>query len=99
MENGEAKALPMHGAVTVNNGQSYEAAALAGLGIVQAPAHTMRALIEAGGLVEILPGLQPPAMPVTLLYAQRRNLPLRVRAFMDWVTALLTPSMVKPVNP
>ncbi|RLK39375.1 LysR family transcriptional regulator [Cupriavidus plantarum] len=96
MEDGEAKALPMQGAVTVNNGQSYEAAALAGLGIVQAPAHTMRGLIAAGKLVEILPTFLPPPMPVALLYAQRRNLPLRVRAFMEWVTALLTQAIVKP---
>ncbi|CAG9171086.1 LysR family transcriptional regulator [Cupriavidus pampae] len=91
VEDGSTVAVPMQGAVTVNNGHSYEAAALAGLGIVQAPSHTMRPLIDAGVLVEILPDLQPAAMPVTLLYAQRRNLPLRVRAFMDWVATLLSP--------
>jgi len=27
-------------------------------------------------------------MPVTLLYAQRRHLPTRMRVFMDWLAAL-----------
>lgn len=84
-------AVPMAGAVTVNNGHTYMAAARAGLGIIQGPVHAMRPLIDGGQLVEVLPDLAPPSMPVTLLYAQRRNLPLRVRVFMDWATALLTP--------
>lgn len=29
-------------------------------------------------------------MPVTLLYANRRNLPRRVRAVMDWLAAVVT---------
>jgi DNA-binding transcriptional LysR family regulator len=30
-------------------------------------------------------------MPVSLLYAHRRNLPKRVRTFMDWVAEILQP--------
>ena len=32
-------------------------------------------------------------MPVSILYAYRRNLPLRVRRFMDWVTQVLRPHL------
>jgi DNA-binding transcriptional LysR family regulator len=35
--------------------------------------------------------LIPAPMPVSLLYAHRRNLPKRVRVFMDWVTGVLQP--------
>ncbi|KGR40112.1 LysR family transcriptional regulator [Xanthomonas vasicola] len=85
--------LPMRGPVTVNNGDGYLAAALAGLGIIQAPASPLRAHLHSGALVEILPNLAAEPMPVTLLYAQRRHLPQRVRAFMDWVADVMAPHL------
>ena len=39
---------------------------------------------------ERFPDLAAPSMPVTLLYANRRNLPRRVRAVMDWLAAVVT---------
>lgn len=85
--------LPMQGAVTVNSGDGYNAAALAGLGIIQAPRLGVRQALHEGLLLEILPQWPAEPMPVTLLYAQRRHLPARVRAFMDWVAALLQPHL------
>lgn len=92
---GEAyRSLPMGGAVTVNSGDGYTAAALAGLGIIQVPLLGARQALAAGTLVEILPGLQAEPMPVTLLYAQRRHLPRRVAAFMDWAAAVIRPELL-----
>lgn len=82
------RTLPMQGAVTVNSGEGYSAAALAGLGIIQAPRLGLRQALADGSLVEILPHCPAEPMPVTLLYAQRRHLPTRVRVFMDWIAAL-----------
>jgi len=86
--------LPMAGAVTVNSGDGYGAAALAGLGIIQAPRLGVSQALEEGQLVEILPQLPSEPMPVTLLYAQRRHLPARVSMFMDWVAGLLAPHLL-----
>lgn len=86
--------LPMTAAIVVNNGASYEAAALAGLGIVQVPAMAVQERIESGSLVEILPDLAPAPMPVSLLYVRRRHLATRVRVFMDWIAALLAPHLL-----
>lgn len=83
--------VPMQGAVTVNNSDAYEAACLAGLGLIQAPAVGMRPLVEPGLLVEVLPDLHAEPMPVTLLYAHRRQLPRRAQAFMDWIAETLRP--------
>ncbi|WP_313211955.1 LysR family transcriptional regulator [Stenotrophomonas sp.] len=92
---GEAyRSLPMGGAVTVNSGDGYTAAALAGLGIIQVPLLGARPALTAGTLVEILPGLQAEPMAVTLLYAQRRHLPRRVAAFMDWAAAVIRPELL-----
>ena len=32
---------------------------------------------------------RPAPMPLTLLYAHRRNLPVRVRVVMDWLVAMV----------
>lgn len=87
------RSRPMPGALSVNSSDAYLAACLAGLGIIQAPRTGVASLIAEGRLLEVLPQLHAEPMPVTLLYAQRRNLPQRVRAFMDWVAQLLSPSL------
>ncbi len=87
------RSLPMRGAVTVNSGEGYSAAALAGLGIIQVPRLGARQALASGALVEVLPQYPAEPMPVTLLYAQRRHLPRRVVAFMDWVAGLIQPEL------
>jgi DNA-binding transcriptional LysR family regulator len=82
---GERVFTPMPGAITVNNAEAYMAACLAGLGIIQVPCLGVVDLLARGDLVEVLPHLPAPPMPVTLVYASRRNLPRRVRAVMDWL--------------
>jgi DNA-binding transcriptional LysR family regulator len=81
----------MNGLITVNNGEAYTAAALAGMGIIQVPEVGVRDLLHSGALVEVLPAFPSEPMPVNLLYAQRRHLPQRVGAFMDWVAQVLEP--------
>lgn len=87
------RSVPMRGAITVNSGEAYSTAALAGLGIIQVPRLGARVALAAGTLVEVLPACVAEPMPVTLLYAQRRHLPRRVAAFMDWMAALVTPEL------
>lgn len=80
----------MSGTITVNNSEAYQVACLAGLlGLIQAPAPGVRALIEAGKLVEVLPQYSAEPMPVTLFTPTGGNLPKRVRVFMDWIAETL----------
>lgn len=83
--------VPMEGALTVNSSDAYEAACIAGLGLIQAPVAGLRTLVEQGLLVEVLPQYAAEPMPVTLLYAHRRHLPQRVQAFMAWLTETTRP--------
>lgn len=85
---------PMAGVLTVNNTDAYETACLAGLGLIQAPAAGLQEHLARGTLVEVLPGYPAEPMPVALVYAQRRNLPRRVRSFMDWVAETLAPALL-----
>jgi DNA-binding transcriptional LysR family regulator len=83
------RALAMNGIVTVNSADAYQATCLAGLGIIQAPLIGVKRLIEQGDLVEVLPDLRAEPMPVTLMYAHRRNLSRRVQVFMTWLASTL----------
>ena len=85
----QERRLPMGGALTVNNADAYTAACLAGLGIIQVPYVGVSDLIAAGRLLEVLPDCVPAAMPLSLLYANRRNLARRVRVVMDWLAEVL----------
>lgn len=86
--------LAMAGSVIVNNAEAYQAACLAGLGLIQAPESGVRHLLDRGELVEVLPAYRAAPMPVTLLYAHRRNLPRRAQVFMDWLAEVLAPHLL-----
>jgi DNA-binding transcriptional LysR family regulator len=94
-DDGSYRMRSMPGALIVNNSEAYQAACLAGLGLIQAPASGVHGLIERGELVEVLPQHRAEPMPVTLLYPQRRHLSRRVRAFMDWVEETLAPHLLR----
>jgi DNA-binding transcriptional LysR family regulator len=85
---------PMRGALTVNNADAYQAACLAGLGLIQAPRAGLRELLAQGALVEVLPQFPAEAMPATLLYAHRRNLSRRLQTFMQWLAEVLADELV-----
>jgi DNA-binding transcriptional LysR family regulator len=80
---------PMRGAITVNNAQSYQAACIAGLGLIQVPA-----MVNPHGLVEVLPSFVAEPMPVSLLYAHRAG-SKRLQAWMAWLASVLAPSLIE----
>lgn len=86
---GKLHRLPMAGSVTVNSTDAYEAACVGGFGLIQAPLKGMQSRLLSGELVAVLPQLNAPSMEVSLLYAPQRRLPLRVRAFMDWLAQII----------
>jgi DNA-binding transcriptional LysR family regulator len=85
--------LQLPGALHVNSAQTYEAAALAGLGLIQAPLLGIGRYLESGALVEILPDFRRRALKVSLVVAHRSNLSRRVRAFMKWIEDVLRPHL------
>jgi DNA-binding transcriptional LysR family regulator len=79
---------PMRSIVTVNSTDSYEAACIAGLGIIQAPRFGRLANLADGAVVEVLRGFTCEPMPVSLVQAQR-HVPKRVRAVISWIEQIL----------
>ncbi|MGE0279995.1 MAG: LysR family transcriptional regulator [Rhizobiaceae bacterium] len=89
IEGGRVHTRTMASRVTVNNAEAYIACCLAGLGMIQIPAYDVRSDIARGELVEVMPQHRAAAMPISILYPHRRHIPTRLRAFTDWLTALL----------
>jgi LysR family transcriptional regulator for bpeEF and oprC len=77
--------IPVSDTLTVNNAEAYIAAARAGLGLIQIQDFEVRDHLRSGELVAVLHDVQPPPMPLSLLYARRRNVPARVDRFKTWV--------------
>jgi LysR family transcriptional regulator for bpeEF and oprC len=80
--------LNLRGSVAVNDIEAYLACGLKGLGIVQVPRFMAIPYLRSGELVEILPGCEPKAIPVSAVYPQNRHLSGSVRAFVDWISEL-----------
>jgi len=89
------KTLPMPAAVSVNGTDAYQAAALAGLGLIQAPTMGLERLVAQGLLVLVMPEFTACPMPVSLLYANRRQIAPRVQAVMTCLKDVLTPYLIE----
>lgn len=68
-----------------NNTGAVHRAALAGGGLAVLSHILAGDDITAGRLVKVMPGFPPVRLPITIVYASRRNLPLRVRAVLDFL--------------
>lgn len=93
VEDGVVRTLAMRSRVTANSAEAYIACCLAGLGLIQIPAYDVRPHVEAGELVEVMPGHQAEPMPMALLYPHRQHLSRRLQVFADWLEALLKRSL------
>jgi len=86
-QDGEWQERPMRGRVSVNSAESYIAACLAGLGIIQTPCTSLEDDLRTGRLVEVLPEFRARSMPVHILLPPGRKIARRVRTFVDWLGA------------
>jgi DNA-binding transcriptional LysR family regulator len=64
-------------------------AAVSGLGITRLPNFVINEHLKSGALVEILKDYPTKPLPVHLIYTKQGLLPLKVRAFIDWMAPRL----------
>lgn len=83
--------VPVEGRVSINNGQALREAALHGLGIVLQPALLLEADVRAGRLVHLLPDYALPSRPMHIVYLPDRYRSLKLRSFVEHVTARFAP--------
>jgi DNA-binding transcriptional LysR family regulator len=80
---------PMRSVITVNSTESYQAACVAGLGIIQSPRSGVLPSIVAGDMVAILPNHTGEPLPLSLVHAHGRNVPRQVRVVMSWLAEIV----------
>jgi DNA-binding transcriptional LysR family regulator len=90
---GQQHELEIHGALSSNNGELLRLAAMGGMGIALLSEPTVRACIRDGSLVRVLPdyrfAVRAFSNGVFAVFRQSRTLPLKVRAFVDFVAEAL----------
>jgi DNA-binding transcriptional LysR family regulator len=69
----------------VSNAEAAVAAAAAGLGVTRVFSYQAAQAIADGRLVLLLEDFEPPALPVQLIYTANRLMPMKLRAFLDFV--------------
>lgn len=85
---GETVELNPASRVRINDGQGIVVALCEGMGLCQLPEYMVADELASGRLVELLPGLRPPPLPISLVYPSGRLVPARVRVAIDALTAM-----------
>jgi LysR family transcriptional regulator for bpeEF and oprC len=85
--NKETIAYVPRGAMTTGDAEHMRAAILCGLGIAYVPYWLMAAEIRSGAVQVLLPTLRTERIPVHLVFATGRRMPMRVRVFVDYLMA------------
>jgi DNA-binding transcriptional LysR family regulator len=75
--------------LSVNTTDAAVDAAIAGMGLARANSYQVVDYVRRGALALTLEAFEPPARPVSLIYNSRARLPLKLRAFIDFVTPRL----------
>lgn len=92
-EQGQQQALAIEGVLSSNNGELLRLAAIDGMGIALLSEATVRSCIEDGSLVRLLPeyrfAVRAFSNGIYAVFRQSRTLPLKVRAFVDFIAEAL----------
>jgi DNA-binding transcriptional LysR family regulator len=80
--------IVLPGCVSISGVDAYLGCCEAGLGIAQMPTYRIADMLKSGQLRKILPQHPPPSLPMTILYPQQRQMPARLRVFVDWLVEL-----------
>jgi DNA-binding transcriptional LysR family regulator len=84
-DNGKIVTLRVGGNMVCNDGAVLHDWALAGKGMAWRSMWEVAAQIEAGRLCTVLDQFEAPGNDIYAVFAQRRHLPLRIRAFVDFL--------------
>ncbi len=78
-------AVRVHGSIRANYGDPLRHAALLGHGISMHPTYMVMQDLQEGRLVSVLPQFRPVGVDIYAVFPSRKNLPVRVRTFLDFL--------------
>jgi len=84
-----ASLVPIQSRLCVNTSEAAVIAAIAGAGLTRVMSYKMDAARRAGSLELVLEAFEPEPLPVHIVYSPRKPVPLKLRAFLNWVTPRL----------
>jgi DNA-binding transcriptional LysR family regulator len=85
MRGTRAIVTPIRSRLCVNTSEAAIEAAVAGAGLARVMSYKMEAARRAGKLSIVLDRFEAEPLPVHVVYAQRKLVPLKLRAFLSWV--------------
>jgi DNA-binding transcriptional LysR family regulator len=89
MPNGGVARVRPNGRFGVNQAEAAIEAACAGLGLIRVLSYQVAGEVARGELVRVLRPFEPPPISLNLVFAGRRYLAQRIRAFVDFAAAEL----------
>jgi DNA-binding transcriptional LysR family regulator len=78
------KAFPIHSRLVVSTAEAATDAAVAGIGLTRMLDYQVAAQLRARSLKLVLGSYKSPPKPIHLIYESGKNLPLKVRTFLDY---------------
>lgn len=91
--------VAIHSRLVVNTAHAAVDAAVAGVGITRVLSYQAAAELRSGALVVALQSFEPPRWPISLVHAGQGPLPLKVRAFLDFVAPRLKSRLTELRDP
>jgi DNA-binding transcriptional LysR family regulator len=89
VEGGREIVVPIRSRLTVSTSEAAVQAAIDGSGITRVMSYKMEAARLSGALVLVLEDFEKDPLPVHILYAERKPMPLKLRVFLDWLAPRL----------
>ncbi|MFZ5783725.1 MAG: LysR family transcriptional regulator [Pseudomonadota bacterium] len=86
---GRARVAPLRSRLCVNTSEAAVLAAIEGAGLARVMSYKVDGARRAGKLAVVLEEFEPEPLPVHILYAPRKPGPLKLRAFLNWMTPRL----------
>ncbi|MBB4865632.1 DNA-binding transcriptional LysR family regulator [Pseudomonas nitritireducens] len=83
--------LQVHGrpVLTVDDGNAYLAAGIAGMGVLWLPRYMAQDAVARGELVELFGDWSMESMPLYLAFPPNRHVSAKLRVFIDWIVELM----------
>jgi DNA-binding transcriptional LysR family regulator len=78
-----------HHAFTFDDGNAFQAAILAGLGVAWLPEYMAKDPVARGELVPLFEDWQFDTMPMSVAYPPNRHVSAKLRVFIEWVASLM----------
>jgi DNA-binding transcriptional LysR family regulator len=98
IQGGQEIAAPIQSRLTVSTSEAAVEAAIIGSGVTRVMSYKMEAARRSGALVLVPEDFEKDPLPVHILYAELKPMPLKLRVFLDWLTPRLKARLAPQVE-